>query len=136
MPDTSALRSASHVLAAGRQVQGGRIRTISENLANADSAAATPGGTPYARKIAVFAPVVADDPRAPVGRIVRDTGDFRTRYEPSNVAADARGYVRLPNVNATTESADLQRIVRNYEFSLNASNTLSTLTQATINLIS
>jgi flagellar basal-body rod protein FlgC len=119
MPDTSALGSASDVLAAGRQVQSGRIRTISENLANADSAAATPGGTPYVRKIAVFAPVVADDTRAPVGRIVRDTGDFRT-----------------PNVNATTESADLQRIVRNYEFSLNASNTLSTLTQATINLIS
>ncbi|MBE7247752.1 MAG: flagellar biosynthesis protein FlgC, partial [Actinomycetospora chiangmaiensis] len=37
MPDTSALRSAFDVLAAGRQVQGGRIRTISENLANADS---------------------------------------------------------------------------------------------------
>ncbi|QGY04060.1 flagellar biosynthesis protein FlgC [Methylobacterium mesophilicum SR1.6/6] len=136
MPDTSALHSASDVLAAGRQVQSGRIRTISENLANAESVATTPGGSPYARKIAVFAPVVPDDPRDPVGRIVRDTSDFRRRYEPANVAADLRGYVRLPNVNATTESADLQRVVRNYELSLNASNALSTLTQATINLIS
>ncbi|MGU3664338.1 flagellar biosynthesis protein FlgC [Methylobacterium sp. A49B] len=136
MPDTSALHSASDVLAAGRQVQSGRIRTISENLANAESVATTPGGSPYVRKIAVFAPVVPDDPRDPVGRIVRDTSDFRRRYEPANVAADLRGYVRLPNVNATTESADLQRVVRNYELSLNASNALSTLTQATINLIS
>jgi flagellar basal-body rod protein FlgC len=136
MPDTSALHSASDVLAAGRQVQSGRIRTISENLANAESVAATSGGTPYARKIAVFAPVVPDDPRDPVGRIVRDTSDFRRRYEPANVAADLRGYVRLPNVNATTESADLQRVVRNYELSLNASTALSTLTQATISLIS
>lgn len=136
MPDTSALNSASDVLAAGRQVQGGRIRTISENLANADSAATTPGGTPYARKIAVFAPVAADSHRNPVGRIVRDTGDFRRRYDPSNVAADPRGYIRLPNVNATTENADLQQVIRNYELSLNASTTLSTLTQATINLIS
>ena len=136
MPDTSALHSASDVLAAGRQVQGGRIRTISENLANVDSALTTSNGTPYTRKIAVFAPVVADDPRDPVGRIVRDTSDFRRRYEPANAAADARGYVRLPNVSATMESADLQRVVRNYELSLSASNALSTLTQATINLIS
>lgn len=135
MPDTSALHAASDVLAAGRQVQSGRIRTISENLANVDSAATTAGGAPYARKISVFAPVVPDDPRDPVGRIVRDTSDFRRRYEPGHVAADARGYVRLPNVNATMESADLQRVIRSYELSLNASTALSILTQATINLI-
>jgi flagellar basal-body rod protein FlgC len=135
MPDTSALHSASDALAAGRQAQGGRIRTISENLANADSAPATPGGTPYARKIAVFAPVVADDPHDRVGRIVRDTGDFRRRYDPTNPGADLRGYVRLPNVNAAVESADLQRVIRNYELSLSASASIKTLTQATINLI-
>lgn len=136
MPDTSALHSASDALAAGRQVQSGRIRTISENLANADSVPATPGGTPYARKIAVFAPVVADSPGDPVGRIVRDTSDFRSRYEPTNPGADPKGYVRLPNVNTAVESADLQRVIRNYELSLNASASISTLTQATINLIS
>jgi flagellar basal-body rod protein FlgC len=136
MPDTSALHSASDALAAGRQVQTGRIRTISENIANADSAPIEPGGAPYARKIAVFAPVVADSPRSPVGRIVRDSSDFRRRYDPSNGAADLRGYVRLPNVNAAAESADLQQVVRNYEANLNASATIDRLTQATINLIS
>ena len=136
MPDTSALHSAFDALAAGRQVQAGRIRTISENIANADSAPTEPGGVPYARKIAVFAPVVADSPRSPVGRIVRDSSDFRRRYDPSNGAADLRGYVRLPNVNAAAESADLQQVVRNYEANLNASATIDRLTQATINLIS
>lgn len=136
MPDTSALHSAADALAAGRQVQSGRIRVISENIGNAESAPTTPGGTPYARKIAVFAPVVADSPRSPVGRIVRDTSDFRRRYDPSNVAADLRGYVRLPNVNTAEESADLQRVVRNYEANLNAASTIDTLTQATLNLIS
>lgn len=136
MPDTSALHSASDALAAGRQVQSGRIRTISENLANADSAAETPGGVPYARRIAVFAPVVADDPRDPVGRVVRDTGAFRSRYDPSSAAADGRGYIRLPNVNAATETADLQTVVRNYEANLSAAGILDGLTQATINLLS
>lgn len=136
MPDTSALHAASDVLAAGRQVQGGRIRTISENLANADSVAETPGDAPYTRKIAVFAPVAADDPRDPVGRVVRDTGAFRSRYDPSNVAADRRGYVQLPNVNAATETADLQTVVRNYEANLSASGILDKLSQATLDLLS
>jgi flagellar basal-body rod protein FlgC len=135
MPDTSPLHFASEALASGRQVQSGRIRAISENIANADSAAATPGGTPYARKIAVFAPVVADSPASPVGRIARDTSGFRTRYDPSNVAADPRGYVLLPNVNVATESADLQRVIRNYELNLSASASIDSLTQATINLL-
>jgi flagellar basal-body rod protein FlgC len=116
-------------------VQSGRIRAISENIANADSAPTTPGGTPYIRKIAVFAPVIADSPHSPVGRIVRDSGDFRRRYDPSHVAADTRGYVRLPNVNIAEESADLQRVIRNYELNLSASASIDTLTQATINLL-
>ncbi|SDN95627.1 flagellar basal-body rod protein FlgC [Methylobacterium phyllostachyos] len=136
MPDTSALHAASDVLAAGRQVQSGRIRTISENLANADSAASTPGGAPYTRKIAVFAPVVADSPRDPVGRVVRDTGAFRSRYDPSNAAADNRGYVQLPNVKAATETADLQTVVRNYEANLSASGILDRLSRATLDLLS
>ncbi|MCJ2090303.1 flagellar biosynthesis protein FlgC [Methylobacterium sp. E-005] len=136
MPDTSALHAASDVLAAGRQVQGGRIRAISENLANADSASETPGGAPYTRKIAVFAPVVPDDPRDPVGRIVRDTGAYRSRYDPSNVAADRRGYVQLPNVNAARESADLQTVVRNYEANLSVSGILDSLSRATLDLLS
>ncbi|WCS26194.1 flagellar biosynthesis protein FlgC [Methylobacterium sp. NMS14P] len=136
MPDTSALNSAAGALAAGRQVQSGRIRAISENLANADSVPTTPGGAPYARKIAVFAPVAADSPRDPVGRIARDTTGFRTRYDPTSPGADSTGYVRLPNVNVAVESADLQRVVRNYELSLSASASIKTLAQATINLIS
>jgi flagellar basal-body rod protein FlgC len=84
----------------------------------------------------VFAPVVADSPRSPVGRIARDSSDFRRRYDPSNAVADLRGYVRLPNVNTAAESADLQQVVRNYEAILNASATIDRLTQATINLIS
>lgn len=84
----------------------------------------------------MFAPVAADSPRDPVGRIARDTTGFRTRYDPTSPGADPSGYVRLPNVNSAVESADLQRVVRNYELSLSASASIKTLAQATINLIS
>ena len=135
MSDTNALQSASDALAFGRRIQSGRIRAISENIANADSASATAGATPYARKIAVFQPVDSDRLREPVGRILRDTSDFRRRYDPSNAAADNRGYVQLPNVNVAQESADLQRVIRNYELNLNASASVDTLTRATISLL-
>ncbi|SFL78121.1 flagellar biosynthesis protein FlgC [Methylobacterium pseudosasicola] len=135
MPDTSALKVASDALAYGRKVQSGRIRAISENIANADSAPTAPGGTPYARKIAVFQPVNPESPRDPVGRIARDSSDFRRRYDPSNAAADRQGYVRLPNVNVALESADLQRVIRNYELNLSAEASIDAVSRATLNLL-
>ena len=135
MSDLNLLKSASQTLAAGRQVQNGRIRAISENLANADSTAETAGGTPYGRKIAVFRPVGPDDTNDPKGRIVRDTTGFRTKFDPGHAAADARGYVKLPNVNAAVESADLQTAIRNYELNLSASASIDSVNHATIDLL-
>lgn len=134
MADLNPLKSASDTLAAGRQVQNGRIRAISENLANAGSTAGAAGGTPYERKIAVFNPVVPDDPD-PKGRIVRDTTGFRTTFEPGHAAADKNGYVRLPNVNAAVESADLQTAIRNYELNLSASASIDAVSHATLDLL-
>ncbi len=134
MSPLNPLKSASDTLAAARQVQNGRIRAIAENMANAGSTAETPGGLPYARKIAVFSPVVpdADDP---VGRVVRDTTGFRTTVDPSHAAADSKGYVKLPNVNMAVESADLQAAIRNYELNLGASASIDAVNQATIDLL-
>jgi flagellar basal-body rod protein FlgC len=42
------------VAASGLKAQIGRMRIISENIANADSVAATPGGDPYRRRIVTF----------------------------------------------------------------------------------
>lgn len=135
MSDLNPLKSASDTLAAGRQIQNGRIRVISENLANAGSTAVTAGGTPYERKIAVFAPVAPDDPNDPTGRIVRDTTGFRTTFDPGHAAADKNGYLKLPNVNAAVESADLQTAIRNYELNLSASASIDAVNHATLDLL-
>ena len=40
------------VVASGMKAQSERMKTIAENIANANSTASTPGGDPYRRKIA------------------------------------------------------------------------------------
>ena len=42
------------IAASGLKAQAGRIRIISENIANADSASSKPGADPYRRKIPTF----------------------------------------------------------------------------------
>ncbi len=42
------------VAASGLHAQLGRMRIITENIANANSTATTPGGDPYRRKIVTF----------------------------------------------------------------------------------
>ena len=110
------------IAASGLRAQQGRMRVLAENIANADSTAATPGGDPYRRKIPTF---VTHFDRAigaqvvKLGRIERDPSEFRTRYEPGNPAADARGYVKLPNVNDLIETVDMREAHRSYEANLN-----------------
>jgi flagellar basal-body rod protein FlgC len=97
------------------------MRLISENLANANSTSGVPGGTPYQRKTMSFQEAIDNATGASVveaGRFGVDHAPFRTAYEPSNPAADARGYVSLPNVNELVEVADMREAERSYEANL------------------
>ncbi|MCV6577176.1 MAG: flagellar basal body protein, partial [Cohaesibacter sp.] len=42
------------IAASGLKAQSGRMRIVSENIANADSTARKPGGDPYRRQIPSF----------------------------------------------------------------------------------
>ncbi|HET6839671.1 MAG TPA: flagellar basal body protein, partial [Bradyrhizobium sp.] len=42
------------IATSGLRAQAGRMRVISENIANADSTATTAGGDPYRRKVPTF----------------------------------------------------------------------------------
>lgn len=110
------------IAASGLRAQSGRMRVIAENLANADSTAQSAGQDPYRRKVPTF---VAELDRATgvqlvkPGRIVYDQSDFESRYEPGHPAADDKGYVKTPNVNALIETVDLREAQRSYEANLN-----------------
>ena len=57
---SDALQAALSVAASGLHAQSKRLRVVSENLANAQSTAAAPGGEPYARKVISFAQTIDD----------------------------------------------------------------------------
>ena len=110
------------VAAAGLKAQSGRMRIIAENIANADSAPASAGAQPYRRKIPTFTSHLDDETGARLveaGRVRRDPSAFRTKIEPGNPAANARGEVQMPNVNALVENMDLREAQRSYEANLN-----------------
>jgi flagellar basal-body rod protein FlgC len=114
------LRSLS-IAASGLKVQSGRMRIISENIANADSTANVPGGAPYQRKIPTFKSRFDDALGAQVvelGRIERDKSAFQSKYEPGHPAANAAGYVLTPNVSSLVEQMDLREAQRTYEANL------------------
>src|SRR5262245_49038685 len=108
------LRSLT-IAASGLKAQSGRMRIISENIANADSKAQVPGGTPYQRKLPTFRNRFDDELGAQLvelGRIQRDKSSFPSKYEPGHPAANAAGYVLQPNVNSLVEQMDLREAQR------------------------
>jgi flagellar basal-body rod protein FlgC len=132
------LKTAVNVSASGLRAQSLRMRLIAENLANADSVARTPGGDPYRRRVASFASEVDrsnGSAGVKVDGIENDPTPFQRVYNPGSPAADAKGYVRMPNVNGLVETADMKAAQRSYEANLSAIEAARSLTMRTIDLL-
>ena len=126
------------IAASGLRAQAGRMRVLSENIANADSTASTAGGDPYRRKIPTFSSEIdrALDARImKMGKIGLDQSNFRSKYDPSHPAADANGNVKFPNVNSLVEMSDLKEAQRSYEANLKAIEVARGMLQRTIDLL-
>jgi flagellar basal-body rod protein FlgC len=110
------------IAASGLRAQAGRMRVISENIANADSVPERPGADPYRRKIPTFRTTLDRELNAEVvslGRVQPDQSAFRLKYEPGHPAADENGNVKYPNVNALVEMTDMREAQRSYEANIN-----------------
>ena len=102
--------------ASGMQAQAGRLRHVSENIANAD----TPG---YHRKTVSFeelAGAKADEAGALVtlGAVQLDRTALARIYDPSHPMADESGYHDGSNVDLMIEIADAREAQRSYEANL------------------
>jgi len=126
------------IAASGLRAQAGRMRILSENIANADSTAQQPGTDPYRRKVPTFrsemdrvleARVVA------LGRVRTDPSDFRLKYEPGHPSADASGNVKYPNVNSLIEMTDMREAQRSYEANINVIGATRRMIQRTIDIL-
>jgi flagellar basal-body rod protein FlgC len=126
------------ISASGLGAEANRLKTIAENLANADSTGLTPGSDPYRRKVATFRNVLdretgvqlvkAQTPRP-------DASEFERRYNPSSPAADATGYVRMPNVNPMIELSDMREAQRSYQANLSVIDAAKGMLSRTIDVI-
>jgi len=126
------------IATSGLKAQAGRMRVISENIANADSTALNAGGDPYRRKIPSFTSELdrsLDAKMVTLGRIRPDQSPFRVKYEPSNPAADAAGNVKYPNVNPVVEMTDMREAQRSYEANLNIISATRRMIQRTLDIL-
>ena len=133
-----ALQTAMKVAATGLSAQSERLRIVSENLANAQSTGNFPGADPYQRKTITFA---AELDRISGGHLVeinsigRDNSPFTLEFQPGHEAADADGYVKLPNVNVLIEMADMRETNRSYEANVQVVKQARELISMTIDLM-
>jgi flagellar basal-body rod protein FlgC len=129
-----ALKTASSAMAA----QSLRLRTISENIANANSTAASAGADPYRRKLVTFKNMLDRETGASVvkvDRVVPDAAPFELKYMPGHPAADANGYVRMPNVNPLVEMGDLREAQRSYQANVDVIDATNTMISRAIDML-
>ena len=126
------------IAAAGMQTQGMRLRVISENIANANSLAQSPGGEPYRRKVVTFKNALDRELQARtvrVDKIIQDKTEFSKKYDPAHPAADKDGYIMLPNVNGLVEMMDMREAQRSYEANLSVVEVSKGMLVRTIDLL-
>ena len=135
-PPTSA-DGAMNIATSALRAQQSRMRVIAENIANSDSTSTVAGGDPYRRQIPVFEPKRIDGNLTGVmmTEVTPDMRPFGQEYAPGNPAADARGYVKTPNVDALTEALDMRAAQRAYEANLSVIETARSMQSRTLDIL-
>ena len=126
------------ISAAGMRAQGVRMKTIAENIANAESLSPAPGQDPYRRKIVTFKNVLDRTlgvELVKVRDIERDRSEFKKRFDATHPAADKDGYVKMPNVNPLVEMMDMREAQRSYRANLSIIEVAKSMLSRTIDLL-
>ena len=119
------LLSSLGFAASGMQAQAGRLRTLSENIANAD----TPG---YHRKTVSFEEIADGVTLGPV-RLDRTEG--ARIYDPGHPLAGEDGTYVGSNVDLVIEIADAREAQRSYDANLRMFDQARQMTQSLFDLI-
>ncbi len=140
---------AIDIAASGLTAERTRMDVTAENLANAQTTNG-PGGQPYRRQEVVLQSVggsqfqttlagaMGGSPTpggVQVAGIVADPTPDQLVYDPGNPAANAQGYVRMPNVNPVTEMTDLIDEADSYQADVTAMQTAKTMFTKTLGLL-
>jgi flagellar basal-body rod protein FlgC len=133
----SEISAALAAAASGMRAQTVRMRISAENIANAESTGQAPGADPFRRRIPILkAETLTDGVKGVlVTGTEDDKSDFKLSYNPGHPAADANGYVKMPNVNALAEMMDLREASRAYEANLNMIDAARQMTSRALDLL-
>jgi flagellar basal-body rod protein FlgC len=147
---------ALNVSATGLTAERLRMDVTAENLANAQTTRGA-DGQPYRRKEVVLAEVesggfgsqlakaigagsasgarVGGPSGVEVAGISQDQTPGKLVYDPGHPDADAKGYVRMPNVDTVAEMVDLISASRAYEANVTAMNAAKQMFSKTLDLL-
>ncbi|MCY0887202.1 MAG: flagellar basal body rod protein FlgC [Alicyclobacillaceae bacterium] len=138
------------ISASGLTAQRLVMDVIANNIANADTTR-TPEGGPYREEIPVLSPISMSSSFASylqqagisgissatagvqVSGIMQNPSPFRLVYDPSSPDA-VNGYVQMPNVDISTQMADLMSASRAYEANVTAFDATKSMDMDAINL--
>ncbi len=115
------LSLASNTAFSGLFAQSLRMKVVAQNIANAESTGTSAGADAYRRRTVMFSNVMngaAGNSGAVEARIGYDMSAFDKDFMPTHKAADASGYVKVPNVNMIVEMTDMRQALRSYEANL------------------
>jgi flagellar basal-body rod protein FlgC len=145
---------AISIAASGLTAERTRMDVTSENLANADTTQGA-NGQPYQRQEVVLQQVGGGGFSAAlsgamgsavggggpvaggvqVGGIVNDPTPYQSVYDPGNPAANAQGYVKMPNVNPVNEMVNMIDESRSYQSDVTAMTTAKQMYEKTLDLL-
>jgi flagellar basal-body rod protein FlgC len=146
------LFEAIGIAGSGLTAERVRMDVTAENLANADTTKAA-NGQPYQRQDVVLeqdgsgsfsgalsgAIKQGESSEQPdgvrVAGIVSDTTPDQQVYDPGNPEADAKGYVKMPNISTVTEMTDLISESQSYQSDVTAMQTAKSMFTATLGLL-
>ena len=132
------LSVSADIAVSGLKAQSERLRIISENMANADSIGIRPGEDPYRRQVVTFKDYIDKETGAKmvkVDKVVPDESQFPLKYDPNHPAANAEGYVAMPNVNPLIEMMDLKEAQRSYDANLSMMQTARDMNSKVLDLL-
>jgi len=119
-----------------------RMNVVAQNIANANTQS-TPEGGPYRKKEVVFESVLQESTGSArrrgagvkVAGIVTSKEPLKKVYDPGNPAADANGFVTMPNVNVVTEMVDMVSASRAYGANLAVVNASKDMINRSLDII-
>ena len=128
--------STFHIAGSALSAQSMRLNAVASNLANADSVVGS-NGQPYKAKQVVFAATPLAGPAAQgvrVTQVVESAAPMRMQYDPKSPAANADGYVTMPNVNVVEEMTNMISASRAYQTNAEMMGTAKMLMEKTLTI--